>query len=93
MSLKRYAARRDANEPALVRIAREIGAQMEQHGPLDWWCGFRGQWFPVEIKTAKGKYTEEQILFRARCKQHGTRMDTWRAEVDVFESLGARQTA
>lgn len=93
MSLNRYAARRDANEPALVRIAREIGAQMEQHGPLDWWCGWRGDWFPVEIKTAKGKYTDEQVLFIARCKQHNSPVHTWRSEVDVFASLGAVQTA
>ncbi len=93
MSLNRYAARRDANEGPLIAAARQIGAQMEQKGPLDWWCGWRGSWFPVEIKTAKGKYTDEQVLFLARCKEHGMPVHTWRNLIDVLNSLNATQTA
>jgi hypothetical protein len=93
MSLNRYAARRDSNEPPLVAAARQIGAQMEKAGPLDWWCAWRGEWFPVEIKTKSGTYTDEQVLFIARCKEHGSRVDTWRDFDDVFKSLNARQTA
>lgn len=93
MSLNRYAARRDGNEGPLIAAARQIGAQMEQKGPLDWWCGWRGAWFPVEIKTATGKYTDEQILFLARCKEHGTPVHTWRNLIDVLNSLNATLTA
>ncbi len=93
MSLNRFAARRDANESELVRAARQIGAQIEYAGPLDFWVGWRGQWFPVEVKTAKGKYTPEQILFLARCKEHNTPVHTWRTLIDVLTSLGAEQTA
>lgn len=93
MSLNRYAARRDANENELVTAARQIGAQWEQAGPLDGWIGWRGAWVPVEIKTAKGKYTDEQILFLGRCKQHGTPVHTWRTLIDVLNSLNATQTA
>jgi hypothetical protein len=93
MSLNRYAKRRDANEPELVGVARQLGAQLEQVGPLDWWLGWKGNWKPVEIKTDKGKYTEEQILFMARCKEHGNPHLTWRTVDDVLASLNARQTA
>lgn len=93
MTLNRYAARRDQNEGPLVAAARELGAQMEQEGPLDFWCGYRGVWFPVEIKAAKGKYTETQVLFMARCKAHGTPVHTWRNLIDVFTSLNARVSA
>lgn len=93
MSLNRFAKRRDANEPELVKIARQLGAQLEQFGPLDWWMGWRGKWVPVEIKTDKGKYTDEQILFFARCKEHGNPVHTWREADDVFASMNARQTA
>lgn len=89
----RYAQRRDANEPELVTLARKLGAQMEKVGPLDWWCGWRGVWIPVEIKTKRGKYTEDQVRFLARCKAHGTPTLTWRTADDVLASLNARHTA
>lgn len=97
----RYAARRDANEGPLVSVARQLGAQMEKAGPMDWWCGWRGIWFPVEIKRPDGPkggrydrhYTDEQVLFIARCKEHGNPVNTWRDTTDVFNSLNARQTA
>lgn len=90
---RRYAAKRDGNEPALVRTARQIGALMECFGPLDWWCYWRGAWVPVEIKNpdGKNKYTDEQVLFLARCKERGAPVWTWRTEDDVLASLGAQR--
>jgi len=93
MSINRYAQRRDANEADLVYVARQMGAQLEQDGPLDFWLGWRGIWRPVEIKTKNGRYTDEQILFMARCKEHGNPHLTWRTVDDVLASLNARQTA
>jgi hypothetical protein len=93
MSLNRFAKRRDANEPELVSVARQLGAQLEQFGPLDWWLGWKGVWKPAEIKIDKGKYTEQQILFMARCKEHGNPHLTWRTVDDVLASLNARQSA
>jgi hypothetical protein len=76
MSLPRYAARRDANEHELVTLARQLGAQPEKIGPLDWWIGWRSRWVPLEIKTdskvthrVSKPYTEKQVLFLARCKE------------------------
>lgn len=93
MSLNRFAARRDANENDLVKAARLLGALLEQEGPLDWWCFWRGQWIPVEIKTPKGTYTDAQVLFLARCKERQAPVWTWRTTDDVYRCLGARITA
>jgi hypothetical protein len=101
MSLNRFAKRRDANEPELLKVLRQFGALWVQAPPLDGWCCFRERWTPVEIKLPDGPqggrkdrhYTEAQILFLACCREHNAPVWTWRSERDVFESLGARQTA
>lgn len=93
MSLHRYDARRDTNEPDLLKILRQFGAIWVQQGPLDGWCCFRERWTPVEIKFGKNKYTEAQVLFLALCKERNAPVWTWRTELDVFESLGAKVTA
>jgi hypothetical protein len=93
VSLPRYAARRDANEHELVTLARQLGAQPEKIGPLDWWIGWRSRWVPLEIKTEEGSYTDKQVLFLARCKERQLPVWTWRAEADVYRDLGARRSA
>lgn len=93
MSQHRYDARRDANEQDLLKILRQFGAVWVQAPPLDGWCCFRERWTPVEIKNGKNKYTEAQVLFLALCKERNAPVWTWRTELDVFESLGAKQTA
>lgn len=93
MSLNRFAARRDTNEPDLLKIVRQFGATWVQSGPLDGWCAWRERWYPVEIKHGKNKYTEAQVIFLALCKERNVPVWTWRSELDVFESLGAKQTA
>jgi hypothetical protein len=92
----RYAARRDANEPELVALARQIGAVMWPLAePVDWLCGWRGRWFPTEIKNQDGRnrLTEQQILFSAAAKERELPVWIWRSADDVLQSLGARQTA
>src|SRR5690242_8774487 len=54
--MTRYAARRDANEPSLVTLARQIGAVMWPLAePVDWLCGWRGRWYPTELRTPRGR--------------------------------------
>jgi hypothetical protein len=91
----RRAAKRDANENDLVGYASDLGVMWVQTGPLDGWALWREHWYPVEIKNLEGKnkYTDAQVLFLARCKERNAPVWTWRTELDVFESLGARQTA
>lgn len=93
MSLHRYAARRDANEPALVRTAIALGAEMIRAGPLDWWAGVRGRWVPVECKSRLGRYTPAQQHFLRLCEARGLPVWTWRTEDDVLRDLGARRSA
>jgi hypothetical protein len=87
MSLNRFAKRRDSNDLLLAHAAREMGAQMEYAGPLDWWCGWRGHWVCVEIKNGRNPYTEEQKKFLARCAASGVPVWTWRTIEDVLASL------
>ena len=93
--MPRYAGKRDGNEPDLITLARQLGAEFEKAPPLDWWCGYRGKWVPLEIKNIDGKneYTDKQVRFRIKCKERGLPVWTWRTERDVFESLNARQSA
>lgn len=93
MSMPRYAGKRDANESPLIALARQLGAEFEKIGPLDWWCGFRGRWVPLEIKTDEGEYTPKQKNFIGRCKARGLPVWTWRTEADVLGDLGARRAA
>lgn len=91
----RQDAKRDANEPDLLKIVSQFGAVWVKAPPLDGWCCFRERWTPVEIKNPEGRnrYTDAQILFLAACRERNSPVWTWRTERDVFESLGARQTA
>lgn len=55
--------RRDANEPALIAGWRAIGAEVWQvggRGLPDVLVRFRGHLYGFEIKTAKGRETENQ---------------------------------
>lgn len=91
--------KRDANEPALVSVATQIGLLWEEGGPLDGWVWSpRKGWCPVEIKSPeregrKNEYEPSQIAFFARCKQRGSPWLVWRTEDDVLAFAGARRTA
>lgn len=89
MSLNRYAVRRDANEPELVKVARKLGAVMLKHGPLDWWCGYRHRWWPVEIKVEKGRMRPLQKQFLALCQQSELPVQVWRSVECVVAALNA----
>lgn len=96
MASVRHAARRDANEPELVTLARQIGALMwPLDEPVDWLCGWRGQWIPTEVKNPDGKNraTEQQVRFGIAAKERQLPLWVWRTEADVLASLGARVAA
>ncbi len=65
----------------------------EKAGPLDWWVGFRGRWYPLEIKTENGVYTALQKRFLAQCEASGLPVWIWRTEYDVMRSVGAKVSA
>lgn len=58
--------RRDAIEPAIVEALKALGAtviQLSGRAPVpDLLVGFRGQWFPMEVKSgASAKLTTAQL--------------------------------
>lgn len=91
---------RDANEPELVALARQLGAEWFEDGPLDgWvWCARMGGWVPVEVKLPEreglaSEYTPKQVRFLSRCQAIGARWWVWRTQADVLRDLGARVSA
>lgn len=85
-AMPKYAARRDENEEALVKTARQLGWWMLMlTTPCDWlgWHPKRG-WQPVEIKSEKGQYTKDQQTFIASAAFYGAPVITWRNIDDVI---------
>jgi len=82
------AARRDANEDYLLRVAEQLGGFWVYAGPLDGWILHRGKWTPVEIKAPKGLLTQLQQRFMRDCETYGGPRYIWRTDEDVIKDLG-----
>lgn len=67
MSRHRYDARTDANERQIVDALQAAGYVVWQiRWPVDLLVGTpSGRWLPMEVKTAKGRLTEDQERFIA----------------------------
>jgi hypothetical protein len=52
MSIKRWNARRDKNEPAIVDALEAFGASVIRSDAIDLIVGFRGKNFLLEVKSA-----------------------------------------
>jgi hypothetical protein len=82
MSIKRWAARRDANDSEIARQAGRIGWYLIK---LDTPCDYLGclialqRWFPVEIKAPKGTFSAAQKLFRSDCSIWSMPYLVWRS--------------
>jgi hypothetical protein len=95
VSLNRYAKKRDANEPELVKLLERLGGAWHPYGPLDGWAVFRGEWFPVEIKNPRGRnrLTPLQVDFIANAQARNAPVWVWRTEDDVYNCTGALRVA
>ena len=65
----RLRAKRDANEALIVAYLRRCGMvviPVSSPGAPDLLCYEAGMWFPVEVKSAKGRLTALQKLNRER---------------------------
>lgn len=61
MSLYRLDARRDANESAIIRALRAVGAQVEQlRQPCDLAVSFRGRHYLLEVDNPESKYRQRK---------------------------------
>ncbi len=65
------AARVDANHGSIVKALRRVGCLVVDtsrvgHGFPDLVCSMRRRVFLIEVKTARGKRTEDQVYFEAQ---------------------------
>lgn len=67
VSLNRYAAKRDANEPEIIQALERAGAGVTQlDEPVDLLVAYRDHWKLLEVKVSeKSKLTERQRNFIA----------------------------
>ena len=64
MALRRYANKRDANEPGIVAALESLGCLvLRMDKPVDLLVLCRGTVHLCEIKTRKGKLTRDQVEF------------------------------
>lgn len=81
--------RRDANEPELCKLLRDLGAEFWLfHQPFDAFVAFRGRGMWGDFKSAKGEWTPQQLRDKARMERHGLTVHWWVTKDDVLRSLG-----
>ena len=76
----RRAARRDTNEPEIIEALRAVGAtvqSLDERGVPDLVVGFRQSTYLLEVKTAKGKLTKDQVVWHA----------AWKGQVAVVRTV------
>lgn len=94
MGMPKYGARRDDNEPEVVKFARRLGwALWKLDEPCDWLGCRRGVWYPIEIKTEDGKLTTKQKIFHRDAFNMGAQVLVWKSTDDVLRDSYARVTA
>lgn len=76
MGLNRYAKRRDANEPEIIKALEKIGCSILQVDPVDLIVGYRGKNFLLEVKTVKGKLEPSQVVL----------LETWRGQYRIVRT-------
>lgn len=60
MSKHRYAAKRDVNEREIIDALEDVGAFVMQSSDIDLFVLYQWKWYPMEVKTAKGRLTQFQ---------------------------------
>ena len=91
MSIKRWAAKRDANERAILEAYERVHAEVVAlpDAPCDLFVGWAGRWVGVEIKSGSGALTERQKAFRDRCQVKGLPFYVIRSVEDALQAIGA----
>ena len=84
MSLNRFATRRDATEPAILRTLAQVGADYILLDAFDVLVHFRGALFMLDCKTARGRPTRSQ----ARLVRRGWPLRFVTTPADVLTVLG-----
>lgn len=89
MSLKRYAAKRDASEAAICQALTQVGALWIQLDVFDLLVLFRGLWL-LEVKTdRKAGGRDRMTLSQARLRAAGWPIHEVRTPDDALRAIGA----
>lgn len=85
MSLKRWAARRDGTEPAIVQALARVGAETVKLDKFDLLVLFRGQLFMLDPKRRGGEATpsQQQLI------QRGFPLRLVETPEDALRAIGA----
>lgn len=85
MSLKRFAAKRDGNEKAIVKALVKAGAQVLRLDRFDLLVLYRGKLTMLDAKTLKGRTTLSQDALIAE----GWPLCYVRDEIEALRAIGA----
>jgi hypothetical protein len=101
--MRKFAARVDANQSAIVRTLERMGAGVKDcsrigggHPDLEvWW---RGQVLYAEVKdgaksASRRELTPEQAIWHAEAARYGVKVHVLTCEADALAMLGARRAA
>jgi hypothetical protein len=81
----RLAARTDANQAEILAAAKPLGVWITVIGwPVDLLVAHRGNWYLVELKSAKGRYTPSQEEFIHEAQARQAQVYTWRSVDDLI---------
>ena len=88
MTIKLWAAKRDANEREILRALDRMKVWYVIAPPLDLWILHAGRWIPVEIKNGRNGLRPSQVAFMDRCAREGVPCSLWRSLNDALATLG-----
>jgi len=80
MSIHRQAAKRDANEAAIVKALEQLGCTVQRlsaTGCPDLLVGYHGVNWLFEVKVAKGTLTDDELFWH----------ELWNGQVAVIRSV------
>lgn len=94
------AARRDSNEPDLIKVAKALNGLWIPSGEItfDGILWNRRCWNLLEIKRPnkeghKDEFTDDQVKLMIKLKEHGAPLQVIRTEDDMLALMGARRSA
>jgi hypothetical protein len=94
----RRAARRDANESAIMAPVSTLGGLWVPSGPFDGWLWDRSAWRLCEVKDPRkegwaSEFTADQTRLLIRLRERSIPVHVLRTQDDVLALMGARRTA
>ncbi len=82
MSINRYAKRRDANEPDIIKALEALGCTVESMDKVDLVVGYRGRNYLLEIKNGT-KTSRSRTLTPTQKRLR----ETWNGQYSVVTSV------